>query len=370
VDVFLDPAIGIGYRLFGMIGDRRPASAKTDLGIHLFTVIQDGDGRWPAFATRPPMLASDVSSTALVIQAIKHYGWAGSKGEFDAAIDRACKWLRTVKAETTEDGAYQLLGLHWAGEPAEKLADLANALLNQQRKDGGWAQLPKLESDAYATGQALYALSRAAKHPTTNRDWQNGLRFLLGTQYDDGSWHVVSRAYPFQPTMDSGFPHGRDSWISAAGTSCAVLAMTEALPPGTTTEKPAGVAKKPKDTPLVAAEKVDFAKQIKPLLERSCVACHGPEKQRSNFRLDSREALLKGGNTGTAAVVPGKSAQSVLLDYISGRVEGMEMPPIPKRDKFDAFTKDEVELLRAWIEQGAKWPADAVLRRTRTENRR
>ena len=86
-----------------------------------------------------------------------------------------------MKAESTEDAVYQLLGLHWAGESAERLADLARALSSQQRADGGWAQLPKLESDAYATGQALHALSRAAKHPTTNRDWQQGLRFLCGT---------------------------------------------------------------------------------------------------------------------------------------------------------------------------------------------
>src|SRR5262249_51827670 len=132
------------------------------------------------------------------------------------------------------------------------------------------------------------------------------------------------------------------------------------LPLGTTTEKPA-VAKQPKDAPPVAAEKVDFAKQIKPLLERSCVACHGPDKQRSAFRLDSREALLKGGNTGSAVVVPGKSATSTLLDYVSGRAEGMEMPPMPKREKFAALTKEEVELLRAWIEQGAVWPKDVVL---------
>jgi len=56
-----------------------------------------------------------------------------------------------------------------------------------------------------------------------------------------------------------------------------------------------------------------------------------------------------------------KSAQSALLDYVSGRVEGMEMPPMPKRDKFAAFTKEEAELLRAWIDQGAVWPADVVL---------
>jgi mono/diheme cytochrome c family protein len=137
--------------------------------------------------------------------------------------------------------------------------------------------------------------------------------------------------------------------------------MTEALPPGTTTEKPGAITKKAKHAPPVAAETIDFAQQIKPLLERSCIACHGPDKQRSNFRLDNREALLKGGNTGSAAVVPGQIARSPLLDYMSGRVEGMEMPPMPKRDKFDAFTQEEVELVRAWIEQGAVWPKDAVL---------
>jgi N-acyl-D-amino-acid deacylase len=361
VDLFVDQVTGISYAAFGLIGDHRPASAVTDKLVHQLAVVQAGDGRWPSFMPRPPMVGSDVSATALAIQVIRHYGWAGRKAEFDAAVDRARQWLWTVKAETTEDAAYQLLGLHWAGEPADKLTDLAKALLSQQRKDGGWAQLPKLESDAYATGQALYALSRAVKHPTTSRDWQQGLRFLLGTQCDDGSWHVVSRAYPFQPTMDSGFPHGRDSWISAAGTSWAVLAMTEALPPGTTTEKPPAIAKKPKDAPPVVAERIDFAKQIKPLLERSCVSCHGPNKQRSNFRVDSRESLLKGGNSGSAAVLPGQSARSPLLDYVSGRVEGMEMPPLPRRDRFAALTKDEVELLRAWIEQGAPWPKDAVL---------
>jgi hypothetical protein len=79
---------------------------------------------------------------------------------------------------------------------------------------------------------------------------------------------------------------------------------------------------------------------------------------------------LKGGITGSTVVVPGKSPQSTLLDYVSGRVEGMEMPPMPKRDKFAAFTKDEVALVRAWIEQGAIWPADVVLSPPRKETSR
>src|SRR5262249_47297481 len=160
----------------------------------------------------------------------------------------------------------------------------------------------------------------------------------------------------FQPTMASGFPHHRDSWISAAATSWAVLAITRALSPGTTTEKPPVLAKEPNEAPPVATVKVEFARQIKPLLERSCVACHGAEKPRSTFRVDSRDALLKGGNSGSAAVVPEKVALSPLLEYVDGRVEGMEMPPLPKRGRFAAFTKDDVQLVRAWIEQGAVWP--------------
>lgn len=367
VSLIDDTASVIGYTSFGFIGQHGPPAAATDLFVHLLTAVQQSDGRWMIDSPRPPMQASDVPTTALAIQAIRHYGWAGRKAEFDAAVDRGRKWLWSVKAETTEEATYQLLGLHWAGEPAEKLAGLARALLNQQRKDGGWAQLPTLETDAYATGQVMYALARATKHPTTSREWQQGLRYLLSTQLDDGSWHIVSRAIPLQPTMDSGFAHRRDGWISAAGTSWAVLAMTEALPLGTTTEKPPAIAKKPKDAPPVAAEKVDFVKQVKPLLERSCVACHGPDKQRSNFRLDSRGSLLKGGNTGSAVVVPGKSAQSALLDYISDRVESMEMPPLPRRNKFAAFSKEEVGLVRAWIEQGAVWPKDVVLSPARSE---
>jgi ankyrin repeat protein len=369
-DIGIDPATSLGYRLFGMIANHSPPGAVTDIWVHRLAVIQQADGRWMMDTPRAPMQASDVPTTALAIQAIRQYGWAGRKGEFDAAVDRGRKWLWSVKAETTEEAAYQLLGLHWAGEPAEKLADLAKALLSQQRKDCGWAQLPTLESDAYATGQVLYALARAAKHPTTNPDWQQGLRYLLSTQLDDGFWHVVSRAIPFQPTMDSGFAHRRDGWISAAGTSWAVLAMTESLPLGKTTEKPAPIAKKAKETPPPATEKVDFAKKIQPLLERSCLACHGPDKQRSNFRVDSLAALLKGGISGSAAVVPEKSAQSPLIDYLNGRIEGMEMPPLPRRKQFAAFTKEEVELVRAWIEQGAVWPVGVVPGRPRTEKPR
>ena len=89
----------------------------------------------------------------------------------------------------------------------------------EQREDGGWSQLPTLASDAYATGQSVYALRVALGMNVMNPAIEKGQRYLLQTQLDDGTWYVRRRAFPFQPTMKSGFPHGKDSWISAAASS-------------------------------------------------------------------------------------------------------------------------------------------------------
>src|SRR5262249_39111496 len=148
------------------------------------------------------------------------------------------------------------------------LTCLLRSLREGQRADGGWAQLPTLESDAYATGQALDTLARFVKAPLADPAWRRGLRFLLATQEDDGTWHVARRAFPFQPTMNSGFPHHRDSWISAAATSWAVLALTRVAPVGSAPGTPA-FAQRTAPAPTPNAEPgIDFARQIKPLLER------------------------------------------------------------------------------------------------------
>jgi hypothetical protein len=97
-----------------------------------------------------------------------------------------------------------------------------------------------------------------------------------------------------------------------------------------------------------------FEKDIKSLLEESCLKCHGAEKPKSKYRVDSREALIKGGSSEAAAVIPGKSDKSPLLHFVSDLVEEMEMPPKDKRDKYPALTKEQIGVLRAWIDQGAK----------------
>jgi hypothetical protein len=306
-------------------------------------------------------MSGDVSATALAIHAIKHYSFLGREKEFASSIERGRRWLWKVKAETNEEAVFQLLGLHWAGEPVEKLADLAKTLKQQQRKDGGWAQLPTLESDAYATGEVLYTLSQVVQLPVTDPAWQRGLRFLLERQEGDGTWHVARRAFPFQPTMHSGFPHHSDSWLSAAATSWAVLALTQALPVGPAADQPAAAQPTPRAQGPRKVQKIDFARQIKPLLERSCTACHSGEKPRGLFRIDGRDAIQKGGASGAAAIVPGHSEKSPLIDYVSGKVPESEMPPRAVRERAPALTTDEVALLRAWIDQGAEWPTGVSL---------
>jgi ankyrin repeat protein len=364
-----EPTHTYGYQLLGFAAEGVPPSAKTDGEVHHLVTIQAADGRWINNLPRPPMQSSDITATALSIHAIKSYGWQGRKEEFAASIERARRWLWTVKAETNEERIFQLLGLLWAGEPAEQLTGLARSLQQEQRKDGGWAQLPTLESDAYATGEALYALARFVKDPLTDPAWRRGLRFLLERQEDDGTWHVARRAFPFQPTMNSGFPHHRDSWISAAATSWAVLALTQAAPVGSASGKPA-IARQPPPARAPRNErKIDFAQQIKPLLERSCAGCHSGEKPRGLFRIDGRDAILKGGASGEAAIVPGHGEKSPLIDYVSGNVPDTEMPPKAQRKRFPALRTDDVALLRAWIDQGAEWPTGVLLSSPKIEKR-
>ena len=95
---------------------------------------------------------------------------------------------------------------------------------------------------------------------------------------------------------------------------------------------------------------VTFAKDIQPLFERSCYKCHGAEKQKGKLRVDSLEATLKGGENG-ASIEKGNSAKSALVASVARLVEDESMPP---EGKGQAFSKEEVGLLRAWIDQGAK----------------
>jgi hypothetical protein len=106
--------------------------------------------------------------------------------------------------------------------------------------------------------------------------------------------------------------------------------------------------------PPAAKKDLTYAKDIKPILEKACLNCHGPEKPKSKYRVDSREAMIKGGDSEEAAIIPGKSEKSPLILYAADLVVDMEMPPTDKREKYPAWTKEQIALVRAWIDQGAK----------------
>jgi hypothetical protein len=174
---------------------------------------------------RPPIESNGFTATALSLRAIQLYG----RGENDR-VQRASQWLRTATPRTTEERSMQLLGLAWSKAPADVVRQSMKALVAEQRQDGGWGQLSTLETDAYATGQALVALHTAGQ-AIASAEYQRGVAFLMRTQFPDGSWLVRTRTYPFQAPKDSGFPHGKNQWISAAGTSWAAMALSLALPP-------------------------------------------------------------------------------------------------------------------------------------------
>src|SRR6266480_122354 len=104
--------------------------------------------------------------------------------------------------------------------------------------------------------------------------------------------------------------------------------------------------------PPPATASVDFAKDIKPLLENTCLKCHGPQQPSGQFRLDTREGLFKGGQNGVN-IIPGDSAKSSLIHFVARLVDGMEMPP---KGVGDPLTREQIGLLRGWIDQGATWP--------------
>ncbi|HUG92269.1 MAG TPA: DUF1553 domain-containing protein [Planctomycetaceae bacterium] len=103
--------------------------------------------------------------------------------------------------------------------------------------------------------------------------------------------------------------------------------------------------------PLPAEREVDFERDVRPILEQRCWDCHGPDTQESRLRLDRREALLRGGDSGQPAIVAGKSVESRLIRLVAGQDPDRVMPPDGKR-----LTGAQIGLLRAWIDQGAKWP--------------
>ncbi len=190
---------------------------------------QSPDGQWvhPIADTRPPICSDYIGQTAVAMRALQLYAPAADKAAYERAVLLAASWLATAQSGSNDDRSYRLMGLAWAGTNKPATEKAMKELLANQRADGGWSDLDSMESSAFATGKSLYALQTAGL-PATDAAYQRAVKFLLNTQQEDGSWYVRSRAMAFQPYFDSGLPYGFNQWPSAAGTSWATMALSQA----------------------------------------------------------------------------------------------------------------------------------------------
>jgi ankyrin repeat protein len=222
-----DPAAGVDSQQFSLMQMAGAGVAPTlaiDSLVHHIAAMQRKEGDWPNYGSaRPPLEDGGFSHTAKGIRALSLYSIPGRKAEFEDRISRAASWLGNAKPITMEDRTMQILGIAWAGQKPS--SNRVQELVAKQGSDGGWSQTDNLPADAYATGEALWALHESGT-PVSDLVYRRGIDYLVRTQQKDGTWHVITRAFSFQPYFQSGFPYDHDQWISQAGTAMATIALS------------------------------------------------------------------------------------------------------------------------------------------------
>jgi ankyrin repeat protein len=223
--------IVLSYVMVGLDAEHYPADLNTDAVAMYLKSHQMTDGQWPfpAVDTRPPLCSDYIGQTALAMRALQLYAPKVDKAEYDKSIRLAAAWMAKAQPRNNADRTWRVFGLAWAGNDKAATQKAVKELLAVQRGDGGWSDIETMESTAFATGKALVALQTAGV-PVSDAAYERGVRYLLKTQQEDGSWYVRTRALAFQPYFDAEFPHGYDQWISSAGTSWATMALAEASP--------------------------------------------------------------------------------------------------------------------------------------------
>ncbi|HTU22748.1 MAG TPA: prenyltransferase/squalene oxidase repeat-containing protein [Gemmataceae bacterium] len=220
-----------GYALWTLeTGGWKPDETTAAVAEYLLRRHKDLD-HWRSTANRPPSEKSSFTSTYVSLRGLQAFGTKEQKKRIDERIRVVRGWLEKTPAKDTEDRVFRLWAMQRAGSEAKKVQAAARELIETQREDGGWAQRDDMKSDAYATGTALAVLHHAAGLAANDPIYQRGIKYLLASQAKDGTWHVHSRSKPFQTYFESGFPNGKDQFISLAASSWATTVLALALPP-------------------------------------------------------------------------------------------------------------------------------------------
>lgn len=211
------------------LGGRKP-DATTEAVIEYLLVHQKDLGHWKPPSNRPPSEESPFSTTFVALEGLKAFGTEAQQERIRERTERVRSWLLATPGTSTEDLVFRLWSLPVSEAGREALDRAVKDLLRKQREDGGWAQLDEMTTDAYATGTALVALHRAGGLATNDPAYQRGLEWLLRAQLPDGSWHVRTRSKPIQKYFESGYPHGKDQFISITAACWATTALILHLP--------------------------------------------------------------------------------------------------------------------------------------------
>jgi len=298
----IDPAMDDGVGLVAADAAGVRPNLVTAVYARLIASRQEPDGHWETFDDRPPQSYSPFTATAVSLAAIELFSHASMRADTEARAERARTWLLSHKPRNTEERVYEMAAVAlWFKEKAI-VEKLGRELTATQQRDGGWASLDGRLSDAYSTGEALWALHDYAGVPTSDAAWQRGIDYLLRTQAADGSWHVASRLHPPAPVsppyFETGHPYGHDQFISSMGESWAVIALADALPE----------VKSPLP-PLKEAEPQD----IEPWAETVLFGSVADVKRLLDGGFDANSATKSGGTTALMMAAPDVDKMKLLL---------------------------------------------------------
>ena len=212
-----------GYALWALDLGGHPSDATTD-AVAGFLLGRERDG-WRTTSRRPPSESSPFTATFVALRGADRYASADDRGRLDDRRQKAREWLLATPADDTEARVFRLRALKLAAAAANDIQAAAKDLLDTQNRGGGWPQTDDLAPDAYATSTALVALIQDGGQAADAAECRKGLAFLIQTQQPDGTWHVETRSRPFQTYFESGFPHGKDQFLSMSATCWAVTAL-------------------------------------------------------------------------------------------------------------------------------------------------
>jgi N-acyl-D-amino-acid deacylase len=221
-----------GYALWTLENGGWKPDATTAAVTEYLLLFQKELDHWKPSSRRPPTEQSLFTSTHVALRGLKAFGTPDQQNRIKQRTAQVGAWLLRTPPEDTEDRVSRLRALHIAGAGAstDEIERSVKELSQLQREDGGWSQLPQMESDPYATGSVLVALHQAGGVATSDPLYAKGLRYLVSSQLEDGSWHVKTRSEPIQTYYESGYPHGQDQFISIAAAGWATTALALALP--------------------------------------------------------------------------------------------------------------------------------------------